>query len=271
MLAFLLAVGFAAVFGMFDLWLVLIVGQMRSSDNRYQDVQVRADGIPLVQVYFSSFLPVFVFGWSGGAGRVWQCFFCGGADLMGPDAPYDLLGQRSWERRIFILSDLGRPPIYWYFVHDGEWADTATSSVSIAKLKSAWDISGRTDFGLSEPPREEQFSVPRASMQYLSRANRWNPRYLPFVTVMGTGDEDDILQPWFFDLVSGDRLETINLRDRSVRTLFELPGLLSSAVGTKAFAKLPDKNSKPSETRQRFRVARTADRLLLLLPQRRRT
>jgi hypothetical protein len=82
----------------------------------------------------------------------------------------------------------------------------------------------------------------------------------------GNSEQENLFRASFLCLVSGDQLEAIDVRDRSVRTLLEVPGLLSSAVGTQTVAKLPDKQTKLSEMPQYFRVARAADRLLVLSP-----
>jgi hypothetical protein len=258
----LLAVGFGAVFSLFVLWIQLIADQMGRSDDTYRYVVVRVDGVPLVQEYSHHAYRYLYLDGQKAPGELGNVSMARGGRLAGPEI-FDNL-QRSWAGRILILSDQRRPPIYWYLVHDGEQAGRGYLVGFDSEAKFRVGYIGTLGFRSSEPPREEQFPVPRASMQFLASSRPLDPRYLPIVSVVGNGDETSIFWPWSYYLVSGDRLEAIDLRDRSVRTLLEEPGLLSSTVCTQAVAKLPDKHTKPVEMPQSFLVARAADRVLLL-------
>ena len=109
-------------------------------------------------------------------------------------------------------------------------------------------------------PLEDRFPVSRRLVgQYAEFASLYGSRYLLNGSYFNRGTDDD--PP--LQLLSGDRVETIDLRAHSVRTLFASPGLISAGVERPATPKPLDKMAF-AEMPKPSLVARTEDRLLLV-------
>ena len=257
-LAFLLAVGFATAFALLVAWGLLVIDHVIQPRPITRYVVVQSNGTPIIREYSSlsnrystldgKEIPERQVEWT-----------IPGATLVAKNLSR-FIGTLSWQQRLRLVGAVGRPATLWYFVHDGNEEGHAYLVGFDSQSKYCVGYVGRAGFRPDEPPLEDRFPVSRRLVgQYAEFASLYGSRYLLNGSYFNRGTDDD--PP--LQLLSGDRVETINLRAHSVRTLFASPGLISAGVERPATPKPLDKMAL-AEMPKPSLVARTEDRLLLV-------
>ncbi len=263
LLAILLALGAGVTLAMAVLWCLMIGEQLLAPPGVSYDVTVLHDGTPVVtsrlgRTYY----------------RFWRYETLEGEELDESQVKIPLAGasfgsvdfaqaEPSWSQRLVGFSDCRTLATYWYFVHDGrsDGAGYFEGFDSQSKLRVGYLGSG--GYRPELPPRDEWFPVDgRVLSGY--RAFVGSSSYGRLPERQGGDGTDNPLAPWIVYLLSGERIVRLNLRERSVGVVKEVPGAkeLSLFYLTDPSRPLREMNGYPS-LRTRMAVL-DAERLRLL-------
>lgn len=274
-LAVLVAIGFGLAWGIVVGWCVTVADQFASSGELYKYLYVRIDGTPLVRTTRSG-----IYGdWSvetldGEPVDLRTAeLTLGGASVTRPEVPHPFLDpfvRPDRQRRMYSYLDGNRPPVFWYFVYDGRGDGRAYFAGYDSRSKRLFGYIGEEGLRREKPSRDACFPVDGRMLSY-------QPRVIASASYARMGSMPDLYinnqfsEPgrehfamWRLYLVSDDRLLEIDLRERTVRVVFEQQGLVSADIVTEALPNVDLRQSKAWPPMRQYVAACTEDRVLLL-------
>jgi hypothetical protein len=194
----------------------------------------------------------------------------------------------SWPERVAGISDQQRTPTAWYVVRDDRPEGRCYLVGFDEKSKLLVGYIGRNGFRRTMPPEDEWFDLGRHTLMWGSGAiSSMYPMQagglaLSYGATPATNEQR--LPQWLIFLIDDDKLLEIDLRERSVGTIFESSGLVSVATlleplpaaranaddEKKTAEPVPDANNDNDSTsviRQVAKLAlRTTERIVILDP-----
>lgn len=239
-MALTLAIGFGAVWGILLAWIVSAVAATQLDDYAWEYLVVRQDGTPVVlrqeptnwnfrQFFDLDRKPVDL--------PSTEPLLSGGS-LQGPESPAERDAPLDWSHRIRFFHDPQRTPIYWYFLHD-ERPDGSGHFVGYDPVtKSRIGFIGLNGFSEGPIPAEQQFPVRGELMK--NHSVYWSQQYhqYPLIRIeqASYSSSQHELPVWVIFVPSGKRLHAVDLRNRTVKTIFEseLPIVGVGVEGTDA-------------------------------------
>ena len=272
--ALVVVAGVAVIWGVVVAWSgYLISFAWQGSERVYESMQVMADGTPVIQSsimrepYDRTFRTL-----EGEPITPTREDWLTGAYFERPLAPPGLVEMPiGWRQRIAGLSSFERPPVGWYLVRDEEPLGRAyfVGYDEFSKLRIGYI--GRNGFRRALPPKKEWFDLARHQLGWWGPlASTGNVQYGSRAYNYSLPAEEQRLPPWLAFLIDGERLLEVDLRARTVRTVYESPGLLAVAGVTEPPA-LPADAASPTTANRReslvSRIAvRTSNRIVILDP-----
>ena len=271
-LAALVAVGFGMVWSLLVFWADEIVAEYVWSRQAgtQRSVAVAANGTPLLGTY-----------------SVWERHeiyhtlegkeivvplrdhvpVLEGASLQGPSRSSSSQSI-PWTRRIVEFAVPLRPPLRWYFVHDGRPDGSGYFVAYDPKTKLCAGYFGSKGFRSERPPADEWLPVDGRLMLDLTAFNGLHGGYKGVNSQERRDGADPEIPPWRNYLISGSRLLEIDLKGHSVRPVLEANDLMAvNLVEQAAEASAPLVPRTPSELRT-YVALRTPDRVLVIHPSR---
>jgi hypothetical protein len=256
--ALILALAVGVAWGFVAVWIGYLASQLWwSSPSVSETIQVRSDGTPIISTYSYSYRTVYDQSFRTLDGQPLDLAgreeWLNGAYFVKTDAPRSLLqAPITWPERIASTSNFERPQTGWYLVRDDQTLGHAYMVGFDEASKLRIGYIGRNGFRLAEPARDEWFDVGRhrftwgagvvcssGTMQFGARAYTWP---------VSAGDYN--LPPWQLFLIDGNRLLEIDLRQRSVRTLLDLPGMLNIAIANEPLSPNGETNAAAGDRQE---------------------
>ena len=164
--------------------------------------------------------------------NAWRLPLLQGAELLGLDNPYVPFAPYKpfmmAQRRVTPVGGFGRPPAFWYFVHDGKPNGRGYFVGFHADSKRLAGYLGAKGFRDDVPSADEQLPVDLRQVQNgaafpVYKAWGSEPRDTPLARDDESMDPNAAKLP----MISDDRLLEIDFRTGGVRELLKLPGLMS--------------------------------------------
>jgi hypothetical protein len=236
LLALILAVGFATVWGFVAGWLTTTIADAARGSSFYESLQFKPDGTPVVAYWNVSGLRQY----RDLAGRTLDISdnqpWLTGTWLFAPSA-HSGPGVRQWNERIRSFNDCQRSPVYWYFIAGAPGDSTGYfegyDSISAARV----GYLGATGFQDTKPAPGDRFTFTNTqdgdvvrrvqSTQRYYGAGAVEPRVLSVVgPTFPTADLPDF---HVYVLDDSGRAWLIDLRNRNVLVAFDRSPLV--AVG----------------------------------------
>jgi hypothetical protein len=192
----------------------------------------------------------------------------------------------SWPERVAGISDQQRTPTAWYIVRDDRPEGRCYLIGFDEKSKLPVSYIGRNGFRGTMPPVGERFDLGRHTLTWGSGAiaTTYPMQFGGLALNYGVTPtmNEQRLPQWLIFLIDGDELLEIDLRERTLRTIFESSELVSVATlreplpaaraddDEKTTGPVPDANNDNDATsviRQVDKVAlRTTDRIVIIDP-----
>jgi hypothetical protein len=221
-----------------------------------QDIAVKRDGSLLIRS-----IPRRTFGWTytDTTGRpqpappadelIWPVYLLGGNWTRS-----SWWSEADWPTRIKAFDQLEPPGIVWYLIHDGRAAGAGYFAGFDRSTNRSIGFIGETGFRNDRPPPDQQIPVDLSIMRTVSN---WTPS-----RVVARRGERIASNPRarqrlssLVYVVSGTRLRLVDLRERTVSTVFEYPEPIQS-FGTYERA-ADNENDAPRQTAIVLRSAQT--------------
>ena len=254
-LAIILTAGLGVVWGAVSAWCVSLARQIGQGDRKYEQISFRIDGTPLIATYeYDRF--------RHGTYRTLEgqpvpledspeeVGYLQGARLRGPKTRPPGLEWIEWQRKVCSIADQGRPPIYWYFIHDGKPKGGGYFVGYNSKTKLLVEYIGSKGFVPNKPTPEECFQ-----MDPLRMRDNLDEMYF-----FGTQPYQDTPALYF---ISGDRFVEIDFRKREVGVIQEASNLLSQGWLARALSALPSEDSDARRMWRNYNTLRTVDQVLV--------
>lgn len=262
-LAAILAVGFAIMWGMVVGWSVAIWEEARRTDG-YQHVRVAVDGTPLIEMDHAETARHTYRTLEGEPVVPEQRVWLPEVLLRAPETVTRQTPIRR-RRRMPTFSNEGTPTVLWYLMFDRKGNPTAYFVGFNRRTKRRVGYIGRAGFQQEWPADDQQFPV------HVSQLGNNG-----IVTISDYLDDVSGPRGKYFDMDgnrpvpestifvhSRDRVFEIDLQARSVKRLFELPGM-HEVDGFVRVAGAPDELETLSPTDVAvFWTARTAERIVV--------
>jgi hypothetical protein len=258
LLAALLAIGTGVVLAIAWFWSLGIAEQLFGPKSQSEYLVVRSDGTPLIasspSVYGGEVLRTLDGVELPDEGPVPTI---SGASLVRPRFEDPAQFPLGWQRRILAFTDDRRPPIYWYFIHDGKLDGSGYFVGYDSHSKARVGYIGLDGFRSDEPPAAERIPVDgRLMAAQTAFAMRY---YYQEGAEPYYGQGTRMLQ-----MASENRILEIDLRQRSVRKRMEYAQIL----GLNSFARLipPPANVKDAEVHggyRHFLAVRIGDHIIV--------
>jgi hypothetical protein len=172
----------------------------------------------------------------------------------------------AWGSRVDGISMEQPIKAAWYIVRDGRPDGRCYLAAYDEKSKLCIGYIGRKGFRRTLPPEDERFAIGRSTLTWGTGAVATLSTLQPggFGSSYGPSfaATNQRIPEWLLFLIDGDKLMEIDLRERSVRPIFESKGLVSVTMLLEQKAAAAE-----DEIRQVPRVAaRTRDRIVVLDP-----
>jgi hypothetical protein len=264
LLAGLLAVGTGVVVAVALVWSFVFADHLFGPVRHYEYLVVRSDGTPLIA---SSPL----------ASQSEVLRTLDGVEVRDEGPVQTSSGARipllprddatafplAWEHRIIAFSDDRRPPVYWYFIHDGKMDGSAYFVGYERRSRARVGYIGLHGFQPDGPRAED--CIPVDGRLIVAGTALATPSYYPsgYEPYYGSGTGK-------VRLASGNRVLEVDLRQRSVRTLLEIssaPKGDQEILGLTSYGRpMSRANATDDEQIERWRsllLIRTSGRILL--------
>jgi hypothetical protein len=177
------AVGIAAAWFMVTAWFMGIMESAMQNRQPYENVYTTVTGEPVIARTTSGNMQETekIMSLSGEPLKITSQDLLHAYSVNGPDRHPTRVGEIAWQSRMTAANDGGVPPMYWYFVHDGEIPGHAYGIGYHAPTQTVVGYFGRSGFVDSMPPRSDWFDVPGQSgmqgmttTQFHGQVPRWS-------------------------------------------------------------------------------------------------
>jgi hypothetical protein len=285
------AIGLQVVWMVVATWTSAIVSSLGSGNQYYETLGIALDGTPVISS--RSYTKPLDWSYRSLDGKPMPAQeddeFLTAANMAGPIKPPRLYETPiSWPERVAGISDQQRTATAWYVVRDDRPEGRCYLVGNDEKSKLLVGYIGRKGFRRTMPPVDDWFDLGRHTLTWGSGAIasmypiQSGGLALNYGATPATSDQR--LPQWQLFLIDGDKLLEIDLRARSLRTIFEASGLVSvatllepldaaraDAVGEERTAgsvpKADNGNDGASDIKQVARIAlRTTDQIVNLDP-----
>lgn len=229
------AVGITLVWGTVAAWTFSIAGQLgRTNSQVYESIQIAMDGTPvIISRSWASYLDATYRTIDGRSLPDQREEWLTGASLAAEAKPPRLWETSvPWPARIAGATDDNRPPAAWYFVRDSEPIGRAylVGYDELSKLQIGYI--GRGGFRRTVPPADEWFDMGRYRFDWYSGRVattgyvQYGGRPVSYARMTAAQQR---LPAWHLFMIDGDRLVQIDLRARTLQTVYKSQGLVSVA------------------------------------------
>ncbi len=283
--ALVIAIALGVAWGAVAMWCGFIVTQFSSRPLVYEHIVVRLDGTPLIesQTYRNSMSLAETYRTLDGKAVDAKPRRYDDTWFNAPIQPPGLYETHlSWPERIAGTSDYQRPPVQWFAVRDDEVLGRLYFAGFDDESKSLVGYIGRNGFSRIVPAHDQWFEIGRPSLSWGNAAMASSSQISPAAKSYGRYQSVGLSQlpSWLVFVIDGDQLAEVNLRERSVRKVLDLPGI-QQVVTTYELPKKVAKGDAPTneladqgETNIQQQVdwtlnvaARNTDRIVMLDPR----
>lgn len=265
----IVAIGVAVVWGLVVVWVASIVESwMRSGSLVYENVAVTRSGIPVIQSYsVADYQNITYRTLDGQPIEVGNNDSLRAAYLMQPVRPPRFFNSPLGWGQSLAASDFARPRGGWYLVRDNEPRGRAYFVGYDEFSKMPIGYLGRQGFRRGMPPRDEWFDVGLSNGYYMGAASSQRLDYNSRAAQYDPGTERDNLPAWLVFVIDGERLQEVNLQERTVREVFTSTDLVSVGVLTEPTSQPTNDEAAPDISKTVSRVAvRTRNSIFVLDP-----
>jgi hypothetical protein len=262
--ALIITIGMAIVWGVLAGWAAtLLEGWLQGNNRVYESIVIGRDGTPLVQAYSYPYADVSYRTLDGKAADLPRNEQLDGAYLSEPIRPPRFFDAGKGWGYSYGASDYSRPRTSWYLISPSDSGGRAYFAGFDDFARMPIGYIGRNGFRRSLPPLEDWFEL--ASVRHSRRTVVASTGYLAYNGPNGYryDRQRDQMPEWFVYLLDGEQVVEVDLRSRSARRLFEVPGAIAIGVLSQAVA---SEAKQGTATVSRLAV-RAKDRILVTDPQ----
>ncbi|NOX56889.1 MAG: hypothetical protein GXP27_21100 [Planctomycetes bacterium] len=268
-LAFVLAVGFALVWGAAAGWSVSVLHYATAPNWSYENLEVRNDGTPIV-FHRSPRFPYDVEYRTLDGRPILSGTLPGRSWLVAARCRKGRPARRrlAWDLRIIARSDSRRPPTYWYLIHDGDPKGRAYFVGYDRNTKQCVGYIGRRGFSRTPPTEEECFAVPVTTGGVHDVVTTSRQVYVPRLTEPSTHFsplDPGRIPAWRIYLATSDGLLEVDLQRRAVRKLLQDDGIISAGIGQGPWSEAASASTASAD--REFLAVRCVDRVVFLGPE----
>ena len=237
--AIVVAIGIAVVWGILAMWIASFLMLSSRANGTYENIVVMQDGTPLIESRsYTNYANV--------SYRTLE-----GKPVDAPDDNKQLLQASftpprkppglfetnvNWSSRIFGLTDSQRRPTLWYFIRSDEPIGSAYFMGFDQESKMPVGYLSRGGFSPVIPPRDQWFDVGRFTFDWAGSGSviastgeiRPNSQMTSFNYSRSLRQQPP--QDWMVYLVDGEHLRAVDLRTRTVQTIYESPGIVGADI-----------------------------------------
>jgi hypothetical protein len=234
--AFVLAIGIAVVWGTLVGWISSMLVQLRQPGGQvYETLYVRMDGTPVIVARSTmNYLDTSYRTLDGRPLPDQREQWLTPASIPAPHRESTMWAAPiGWQHRIAGLTSAQRPPVAWYVVRDDQEIGRAYLVGFDEYSKNRVGYIGRGGFRPALPPRNEWFDLGRRRFDWTSSAlaTTGNVNYGGRANAyVNPAAAEQRLPPSLVYLIDVDRLVEIDLVGRTLRTVYESPGIVSVAI-----------------------------------------
>lgn len=271
--ALVVAIGLAAAWFVLIGWVYgIVASHFERHDGVFESVVVQLDGTPLVETRSRArYEDVTYRALEGQAVSIKHEYWLEAAGLPPMVRPPGLFEMPIGWGQTMSTSDFGRAPIDWYLVRNGETFGHAYFVGYERYTAALVGFIGRNGFRRSLPANDVWFDLGRMQLSYGSgvATSPSRPEYdrLPQdYGVVYDGDESR-LAPWLVFVIDGGDVRQIDLKERTVSTIYSGPGLTAVAVLSELDPERAKEDTKLQFLDMTQRLAiRTSDKVLVVDP-----